>query len=96
MIFWFTGSIAWAAGLSGLKSATNADSVFKVYKPCSTDFSSITRCVSFAGATYGGVTVAVVSDCHSVPTVLCIYKLDLFQTFTAFKNKLPISLCEDI
>lgn len=69
MIFWFTGSIAWATGLSGLKSATNEDGVFKVYDSCSADLVNITRCVSFEGATYGGVTVAVVSDCHSVPTL---------------------------
>ena len=67
MIFWFTSSIAWASGLSGLKTATNADSVFKQYPSCSAAAARITKCDLFDGATYGGVTVAVVSDCHSVP-----------------------------
>lgn len=54
VIFWFTSSIAWAAGLSGLKDATGETELFKNFKPCTQG------CSSFNGATYGSATVAVV------------------------------------
>ena len=57
MIFWFTSSIAWASGLSGLKKATSEDSIFKAYQPCQTYGCTFTK-----GATYGAATVAVVGD----------------------------------
>ena len=62
VIFWFTSSIAWASGLSGLKKATSADSIFKAYQPCHNDYKYATGCDSFDGATYGAATVAVVGD----------------------------------
>lgn len=55
VIFWFTSSIAWASGLSGLKDATNVDSIYKGYPTCSR-----ASCHTFSGATYGAATVAVV------------------------------------
>lgn len=60
VIFWFTSSIAWAAGLSGLKKATNQDSVFNNYAACTADYKAITKCDAFEGATYGSATVSVV------------------------------------
>ena len=62
MIFWFTSSIAWASGLSGLKKATSEDAIFKAYEPCHTDYPYTRGCDSFDGARYGAATVAVVSD----------------------------------
>ena len=61
MIFWFTSSIAWASGLSGLKKATSEDSIFKAYAPCLRNRYT-TGCGSFNGTTYGAATVAVVGD----------------------------------
>lgn len=55
VIFWFTSSIAWAAGLSGLKDATGETELFNNFKPCGSH-----ECNSFTGATYGSATVAVV------------------------------------
>lgn len=66
VIFWFTSSIAWAAGLSGLKKATNQDSVFNNYAACTADYKAITKCDAFEGATYGSATVSVVSKTQQV------------------------------
>lgn len=54
VVFWFTSSIAWAAAVSGLRNATNPDSVFKNYVACTTN-----PCESFEGASYGAPVVAV-------------------------------------
>jgi len=54
VVFWFTSSIAWAAAVSGLRNATNQESVFKNYVAC-----TINQCVSFEGASYGAPVVAV-------------------------------------
>ena len=62
MIFWFTSSIAWASGLSGLKKATSEEAIFKAYKPCHADYPHTSGCGSFDGARYGAATVAVVGD----------------------------------
>jgi len=62
VIFWFTSSIAWASGLSGLKKATSKDAIFKAYEPCHADYLHTNGCGSFDGATYGAATVAVVGD----------------------------------
>ena len=61
VIFWFTSSIAWASGLSGLKKATSEDGIFKAYAPCLPN-QYTTGCDSFNGAMYGAATVAVVGD----------------------------------
>lgn len=54
VVFWFTSSIAWAAAVSGLRNATNQESVFKNYVACTTN-----PCESFEGASYGAPVVAV-------------------------------------
>lgn len=61
VIFWFTSSIAWAAGFSGLKEATSQENVFKGYPAC-TDQSNITLCEpnTFQGAVYGAPLIAVI------------------------------------
>ena len=68
MIFWFTSSIAWASGLSGLKDATNKDSVFKSYAACGSAYPSNVSCGAFDGVGFGAATVSVVGACLACVT----------------------------
>ena len=55
VIFWFTSSIAWAAGLSGLKKATAVG--VNTFKACT----NANDCAPVTPATYGALNVSVVS-----------------------------------
>lgn len=54
VIFWFTASIAWAAGLDGLKGATSSGKTSLQYPVCKTF-----DCSPKTGATYGALNVSV-------------------------------------
>ncbi|XP_031566347.1 synaptophysin-like [Actinia tenebrosa] len=55
VIFWFTASIAWAAGLDGLKDATSSGKTSLQYPACRSY-----NCNPSTGSTYGALNVSVV------------------------------------
>lgn len=57
---WFTSSIAWAAGVSGLKAATNAASLVKDLSYCKAGAShAYNSCSVQDAATYGALNVSI-------------------------------------
>ena len=70
---WFTCSIAWAAGVSGLKDATNGATLVKELDYCKDGASkAYENCTVQEGATYGALNVSIVSTCNSINYLMCM------------------------
>ena len=54
-LFWFCGSVVWAAGLTKLKDKTDAEEACKQFS------ANIAKCKGEDEANYAGLTISVVS-----------------------------------